>query len=793
MFKPTQKEFALLSEKEKLYIIDQLENSIEKQKDQYLQTIIKGNNFDQFNLNSFHKNNFLKNITSTDFSYSKYKLINNNKNNYNIKNNLSLSSSSTESKKQKQNIIKQAEKALNRAKSDIKEISKTHNIKLNKSNGNIPINKNDTYDIQNMQEIFYNFELPLNSDHKENNIKNINFERNDDDINFENSEIRHSIENENIISYNYEDDNESETHNSNHKFDNIADISKIEKFEKESMYNIANSKNFTNLENEIEDKKIIKRQESTVLNNINELIFPNDNIFDGEIKNYLNVISKKYKPKYTKNKNIIIKNKDTKFKFTHNKTTKNSDLNKLTIKKINGLNRMNKTPVHKKVKSNEVFNRLYYNYKKIILNRNILKNKIEQEKLKPCSFKPKINLKSRLIMENKNQNIYQRNEEYETIKQENISKRRQKMEEKNLIIGQPKINSKPKIIVLNNRNKDKNDSTFKENQKLFNRLYSNKKKNAENILYNNELKECTHKELNHNNYIFNENNLENDIIKNKTYNIGNFFKTQKNFKEQKKEKNFGRIVDHSPKNYIFKPSINRNDKNDLANIYLDTSENNKYCNDLNQYNRLYNEALIMNSRKKFLENFYNSQYKSNPKINEFNKTIGESKINQPTKKLFSKSLNNIKINENNDEYDFEPKLYINTKYNNKESNYKYFDKIIEKFSEENEKKKEIIKKYQNSQRKQGTIEYRFTPEINKKNPNYNENNIPIFVKNVNKYLEQVEKLRKERKNLKHMRQNNFSNKNNKFFLTNDNKIDNYDISNQKKIIQKLIYGKNNIN
>ena len=50
MFKPTQKEFALLSEKEKLYIIDQLENSIEKQKDQYLQTIIKGNNFDQFNI-----------------------------------------------------------------------------------------------------------------------------------------------------------------------------------------------------------------------------------------------------------------------------------------------------------------------------------------------------------------------------------------------------------------------------------------------------------------------------------------------------------------------------------------------------------------------------------------------------------------------------------------------------------------------------------------------------------------------------------------------------------------------
>ena len=76
----------------------------------------------------------------------------------------------------------------------------------------------------------------------------------------------------------------------------------------------------------------------------------------------------------------------------------------------------------------------------------------------------------------------------------------------------------------------------------------------------------------------------------------------------------------------------------------------------------------MDNRKKILENLYNLQYKSNPKINEFNKIIGESKINLPTKKLFYKSINNNKVNENNYECDFDKKLYINKKYKYKESN-----------------------------------------------------------------------------------------------------------------------------
>ena len=779
MYKTNQKKFISLPEKEKVLIIEQLENSIENQKEKYFQTFIQENNDDQSNLNSLYKNKVLKNIKKENSAYFlNQNLINNNNNNNNSQNNLSLSSSSSESKNQKLNIIKKAENAVISVKNNIKQISKIHNINLNKSNENNSMNNRNVYDSPNVQEIYYNFESPLNSNRKENNIKNYYCGKNDNDIKFENNEIKSSIENENIICYNYEDENESETNNSNNKYDNIADISKIDKNEKGSIYDITNSKDIINLENEYEDEKISLKPKSTLRTNLNDLNDLNPNIFNGEAKKYLNVISKKYKPKYKNNKNNIIKNRSIQSKISHKKITKNSDFKKLSNKNINRLNTTYKTLTHKKINTNDVTNRLYYNYKKMSLNKTLLKNKIEQEELKSCSFKPKINLKSKLMMENKNQNLFERNAEFEAIKQENISKRRHQIEEKYESIGHPKINSKSKIIALMNRQKEKDDNYFPENQKTFNRLYRNPKTNTKKEFYDNELKECTFKpELNHTNYVFNDNNENDDIVKENNYNINYFLERQKNFEEQKKEKNFERIIDLSNKIYTFKPSINRNDRTGLINNYS-ISENNKSCNIFNQYNRLYNDAQIVYNRKKFLENFYNSQYTFNPKINEYSKVIGESRINQSNNtNVFSKSSNDIKINDNSgDECTFKPSLYYNKKYNNKESYYKNFDKIIEKINEEKAKKKEIVKKYQEFQKKKEMAECKFIPEINKKIPNYNENNIHLSVKGVNKYLEQVEKFRQDRKTLEHKRQNSFYNKTNKFNLTNNNKMRKYDLA-----------------
>ena len=216
-----------------------------------------------------------------------------------------------------------------------------------------------------------------------------------------------------------------------------------------------------------------------------------------------------------------------------------------------------------------------------------------------------------------------------------------------------------------------------------------------------------------------------------------------------------RLAEKETKIYTFKPSINRNDRSELINNHSKISENNKSCNIYNQYNRLYNDALIIYNRKKFLENFYNSQYTFNPKINDFSKAIGESRISQSNKaNTFSKSSNNIKINDNSgEECTFKPNLYYNRKYIKKESYYKNFDKIIEKINEEKAKKKEIVKKYQEFQKKKEMAECKFIPEINKKIPNYNENNTLLSVKGVNKYLEQVEKFRQDRKTLEHKRQN----------------------------------------
>ena len=99
-----------------------------------------------------------------------------------------------------------------------------------------------------------------------------------------------------------------------------------------------------------------------------------------------------------------------------------------------------------------------------------------------CSFTPEINLNSKKILANNNKNIYERNEDYEIKKQENLDKLKAK-QKKEIINTIPKINNNSKKIA-SKKNMDNN---------VYDRLYNNCNTNDLNAnnLQNLEMQECT--------------------------------------------------------------------------------------------------------------------------------------------------------------------------------------------------------------------------------------------------------------------------------------------------------------
>ena len=102
-----------------------------------------------------------------------------------------------------------------------------------------------------------------------------------------------------------------------------------------------------------------------------------------------------------------------------------------------------------------------------------------------------------------------------------------------------------------------------------------------------------------------------------------------------------------------------------------------------------------------------------------------------------------KIKKEEEEYDFKPQL-INNNYKNIKSNYKNDENILERINEEMKNRNGRIKMMQMIKENNDIEKYNFTPEINKKIPDF-ENNKPIYMKGMARYLNQMEKARKAKR------------------------------------------------
>ena len=402
--------------------------------------------------------------------------------------------------------------------------------------------------------------------------------------------------------------------------------------------------------------------------------------------------------------------------------------------------------VRKNVDPQKVSNRLYKLHEQIKENKEKLKREFEDSKLKECSFAPEINEKSKILMNKyEKKPLYERCEDYEKAKNENLSRIRQNIEKEENEQKRPKISEKSKELALQSR--AYNNSEF-SNEDIYTRLYKENIKNEKQNYKNKEMEECT--------FIPQCNNLgtyyTNDEIYQNYGNIDDFLERQKIYDEIKKDRLEKKInKTQERESCSFKPKINL-----TSDILMKTNIERANENQVDKYERLYNDAQKYKERKEQLENFYNAQYDYKPKINELSKFIGrETNINQLNQSNLSKNSSKNKlyssINSKNNkstysekECTFKPKIYTNKKYNHIQSNYKNDDGMLDRINEEVRNKTEKVRDLQNILEKKDDEECLFNPEIDKEIPNF-DNNKPMYMKGMARYLEQMEKARQAKR------------------------------------------------
>ena len=396
-----------------------------------------------------------------------------------------------------------------------------------------------------------------------------------------------------------------------------------------------------------------------------------------------------------------------------------------------------------KINPKEVCNRLYNLHQEMKIKKDKIKQKYEENQNKEYSFTPEINVYSKILMDKyEKKSIYERNEEFQKQKDENIIRKRQELEKDQKERCKPLINEKSRKIALINRNNNRKDNDEQYDENVYERLYrENNNNNNKDIklLANREMKECTFSPklnpiseylMNNNSNIFDEeDNNENDNMK-------DFLERQKIYEEIKKEKLEKNIINNKIK-YTFKPEINLN-----SNLLVKCNPERYAEKNNDKYIRLYQEAQKIKIKKEKLENELNNKYDFTPKINELSKYIGRktdiNKLNYQDNKDIEK-----KIKKEEEEYDFKPQL-INNNYKNIKSNYKNDENILERINEEMKNRNGRIKMMQMIKENNDIEKYNFTPEINKKIPDF-ENNKPIYMKGMARYLNQMEKARKAKR------------------------------------------------
>ena len=402
-----------------------------------------------------------------------------------------------------------------------------------------------------------------------------------------------------------------------------------------------------------------------------------------------------------------------------------------------------------KINPKTVSDRLYNLHNQLKIKREKLKREFEDNDIKQYSFAPEINEKSKIIMNkynnNNNKNLYERGEEFEKSKENFIRLKKIEQEKEMAKNNKPFISEKSKELALISR---QYNNDFNENDDIFTRLYNQNIRNEKHPHQNKDLKECSFFPKCNNSLYF----TENEDGFNNNGNIEDFLERQKIYEEIKKEKIEKKINKNNEKNnFDFKPKINL-----TSEILMKTNEQRIMENKNDKFNRLYNDAQKIKERKEQLENFYNAQFDFKPKINELSKFIAKdinnnnNNFNNNNTTLQTDYINNLtKTNFHNQNYideecTFKPNIYKNNNYNYVKSNYKNDEGILDRITQEQKNKIEKIKDMQNIQNQHNFEECNFSPEINKKMPNFEENK-PIYMKGMAKYLNQMEKARQAKR------------------------------------------------
>ena len=375
------------------------------------------------------------------------------------------------------------------------------------------------------------------------------------------------------------------------------------------------------------------------------------------------------------------------------------------------------------------------------MKKDKIKQNYEETQNKEFSFTPEINNYSKVLMDKyQKKPIYERNEEFEKQKIDNIIRMRQEIEKEQKEKCKPLINEKSKKLALMNRNNNSGEPY----EDVYERLYKENINRDTKSLGNREMRECTFApKLNPmSNYLINNNYENKDNYSDEEYNdcnenVKDFLERQRMYEELKKEKLEKNKINNKV-NYTFKPEINSN--SDLL-VKCNPDRCTESSND--KYSRLYQDAQRIKQKKEKLENELNNKYDFVPRINELSKYIG--------KKQSIEELNYVpppKENQTNkkeeEEYDFKPQMYTNNKYKNIQSNYKNDNNMLERINEEMQNKNNKIKMMQKMKENKDIEQCNFTPEINKEMPDF-DNNKPMYMKGMAKYLEQMEKARQAKR------------------------------------------------
>ena len=630
------------------------------------------------------------------------------------------------------------------------------NIEDNENNYEINYNNNiiNNFNYQNQNTKFQN--PNKNKSIKLNEYNQYNNQKNNNQINYQNE----SINNDNIYESNIQDNNNTNKSNytninySRYNFDNPLgyDNDFMKKNITSNIYtqyqNNIKSFNQNKLNNNINSSDAYTKikKNKTQQKKFNK---SSDNIFAQKNREKFLSMKKEledkfaqehpFKPKINKsikkNKNKILNeteqeryNRLSRPKiFDINEKKKKRDLEEL--KKISELNTIKPTY---KVNPKEVSNRLYNISNTLKQKKDKIKQSYEESQNKEYSFVPEINPYSKILMDKYEfKPIYERNEDFEKNKLNNIIKKRQEIEKEQKQLCKPKINSNSKKIV----EQQKNVGGYPPYEDIYEKLYrENINKDTKNLATR-DLKECTFTPkvnpisnllVSNNNINYNMNNEEN---------MKDFLERQKMYEDLRKKK-LEKNKENNNYEYTFKPEINSN-----SDLLVKCNPERFNENQLDKYSRLYQDAQRIKIKKEKLENELNNKYDFTPKINELSKYIGR-KPDFDELNLIKEKL--PKDEKKEEEYDFTPELYQNSKYKNIKSNYKNDQGMLSRINEEVQNKKEKIETLQKMKENDDISKFNFTPEINKDMPDF-ENNKPMYMKGMARYLNQMEKARQAKR------------------------------------------------